>query len=245
MTHKYSSVFYDYIETGSLASAEIIVPIVYDTIQFQTLIDVGCGRGAWLSVFKQKGNANVFGMDGDYVKQEHLMIHQDNFIPTDLNQPFPLIEKKYDLLMSLEVAEHLRPERSKSFVDDLCTLSDIIVFSAATIGQGGENHINERPLEDWRQFFQANNYQAFDYVRPLIKESRMVEPWYKYNILIYANTKGQERLHQNILATRITDNQKIIEGGHFTWKLRKNLVKLLPNSCKTLIAQIISYLKRK
>jgi ribosomal protein L11 methylase PrmA len=93
MTHKYSQVFYDYIETGSLASAEIIVPILYDTVQFETLIDVGCGRGAWLSVFKQKGNASVFGMDGDYVNKTHLMISQDNFIPTDLNQPFPLIEK--------------------------------------------------------------------------------------------------------------------------------------------------------
>jgi hypothetical protein len=147
--------------------------------------------------------------------------------------------------MSLEVAEHLRPERSQSFIDDLCNLSDIIIFSAATVGQGGENHINERPLEDWRQFFHANNYQAFDCIRPLIKECQTIEPWYKYNILIYANTKGQERLNANILATRMADTQKIIEGGHFAWRLRKTLVKLLPNSYKTVIAQIISYLKRK
>ncbi len=243
MKHNYSDIFFDYIETGSVHSAQQIVPIIYDNIQFETLIDIGCGRGAWLSVFNTQGNAQCFGMDGDYIVSEHLMINKDTFITADLNEKLPIIHKKYDLAMSLEVAEHLKPERSQSFIDDLCRLSDVVMFSAATVGQGGEHHINERPLEDWRHFFNIQGYQAFDFIRPLVKDNQHVEPWYKYNILLYVNQEGQKRLSNIILKTRISNNEKIIEGGHYGWRLRKFIVKFLSNSIKTLIAKIISYRK--
>lgn len=244
MKHNYSEIFFDYIETGSVNSAKIIVPIIYQHIQFETLIDVGCGRGAWLSVFDTIGDVACFGMDGDYVASEQLMINPDNFITADLNEHLPIIQKKYDVALSLEVAEHLQPQRSQSFITDLCNLSDIVIFSAATVGQGGENHINERPLEDWRTMFASQGYHVFDFIRPLIKDSKDVKPWYKYNILIYANKNGQHRLHPDIFKTQIIDNQKIIEGGHFKWRLRKSVVQFLPNALKTLIAKIISYGKR-
>ncbi len=52
----YNKTFYDNQEKGSLNSAKIIVPIVMDIVKPKSVIDVGCGVGTWLSVFKQLGS---------------------------------------------------------------------------------------------------------------------------------------------------------------------------------------------
>jgi hypothetical protein len=61
------------------------------------------------------------------------------------------------------------------------------MFSAAVPGQGGEHHINEQPLEYWRRKFAQRGYLACDVLRPLLRSNTQVEPWYRYNILIYAS----------------------------------------------------------
>lgn len=81
-------------------------------------------------------------MDGDYVPNEMLFISSKAFIPTDLSKRI-LIKKRFDIVSTLEVAEHLPKERGESFVEDLTRLSDVILFSAAIPGQGGTNHVNE------------------------------------------------------------------------------------------------------
>lgn len=52
--------------------------------------------------------------------------------------------RRFDLAMTIEVAEHLTPVRADSFVEDLTRLSDVVLFSAAIPAQGGINHVNEQ-----------------------------------------------------------------------------------------------------
>ena len=54
------------------------------------------------------------------------------------------LTKNYDLAISLEVAEHLSSESANMFIACLTNMSDIVLFSAAIPGQGGENRINEQ-----------------------------------------------------------------------------------------------------
>lgn len=42
--------YFDHYQKGSLRSAEVIVLIVLDMIRPSSVVDVGCGVGAWLSV---------------------------------------------------------------------------------------------------------------------------------------------------------------------------------------------------
>jgi hypothetical protein len=51
--------------------------------------------------------------------------------------------------VSLEVAEHLQPKRSASFVADLVALAPAVLFSAAIPGQPGTDHINPRWQDEW------------------------------------------------------------------------------------------------
>ena len=64
-----------------------------------------------------------------------------------------MLERKFDLAISLEVAEHLKSSSSEDFVQSLTTLAPMILFSAAIPHQGGLHHINEQWLEYWGDLF--------------------------------------------------------------------------------------------
>ena len=69
---------------------------------------------------------------------------------------------RHDLVISLEVAEHLTPERASTFVDDLCAIGDVVLFSGAVANQGGKHHRNEQPQSYWVAHFRRNGYGAYD-----------------------------------------------------------------------------------
>ena len=54
--------------------------------------------------------------------------------------------RKFDLVQSLEVGEHLPKSAADTFVETLVKHGDVVLFSAASVGQGGHDHINEQPL---------------------------------------------------------------------------------------------------
>jgi hypothetical protein len=72
----YTADFYRKHRDGARYSAETIVPIVLDLVQPRSVIDVGCGLGAWLAVFRDNGVEDVWGMDGPHVDARLLEIAQ-------------------------------------------------------------------------------------------------------------------------------------------------------------------------
>jgi 2-polyprenyl-3-methyl-5-hydroxy-6-metoxy-1,4-benzoquinol methylase len=65
-----------------------------------------------------------------------------------LIQPLDL-EKEFDLVVSLEVAEHLPASAADQFVNTLVKHGKKILFSAAIPGQGGQDHLNEQWPDYW------------------------------------------------------------------------------------------------
>lgn len=185
---QYDKDFYDFIRTGSLRSANVIIPILTDLIPYpHSVADVGCGEGAWLSVWKELNpydNINVHGFDGDYVGDENLLIEVDEFTSTNLDHPidWPI---RYDLVQSLEVAEHLPASSADSFIQLLVNLSDVVLFSAAVPNQIGRGHINEQWPEYWDEKFKSHGYTGSNYIREAIWENPEVENWYKQNTILY------------------------------------------------------------
>jgi len=229
--HEYSDQFYSYIGSGSHDSASVVVPLVKSAVPVGTVLDVGGGNGVWARVWEDNG-AKATLVDGDYVRAPLV----DDFQPRDLSKPLDL-GRRFDLVQSLEVAEHLPASSARDFVASLVRHGDVVLFSAAVPGQGGEHHVNEQPLEYWRALFAEREYDCFDFLRPALRERREVRPWYRYNTVIYANAAGQEQLAPGALATRA---HRIEEAGDFAWRLRKGVVRMLPRAAVDRIAMLMA-----
>lgn len=181
MAADYSRRFYDEIRSGTKASAAVVAPLVHELVAPATVIDVGCGEGWWALAFEELG-ADVVGIDGHYVTSSPLA---DRFIPHDLATPLPgHLAGRFDLAVSLEVAEHLPPERAESFVADLCALAPVVLFSAAIPGQGGTGHVNEQWPAYWSDLFEFHGYLVTGALRFALWEDDRVENWYRQNLLL-------------------------------------------------------------
>lgn len=183
----YSTEFYEKIRTGSQSSAEALVPAVLQLVHPKSVVDVGCGDGTWLSVFREFGVTDTLGIDGEYVDRGLLRIPQDEFRAVDLSEPFKL-GRSFDLAISLEVAEHLPPNSAQTFVASLTALAPIVLFSAAIPFQGGTRHLNEQWPDYWGALFERHNYVPIDCIRQKLWNNDDVEFWYIQNCLIFASS---------------------------------------------------------
>ena len=226
-THEYDPRFYEYINAGSLASARVVCPLLVEWLKPQSLLDVGCGAGAWCKIWLESGVAEVLGVDGDYVDHSRLLVASSSFQSQDLSRAFDL-GRRFSLVVSLEVAEHIASQSADAFVESLTRHGDVVLFSAAVPGQSGEFHVNEQPLEYWRARFAQHGFRCFDAVRPRIMNNRAVEPWYRYNTLLYARGEGVERLPQAVLDSELSSTQPIPELAPLSWRTRNALLRALP-----------------
>src|SRR6266436_8882348 len=80
----YDKGFFDSQFAGALESARVIVPLVYDLVHPRRVVDVGCGRGAWLRACHEIGVDFIQGLDGDYVGRGTLLIPPERFASADL-----------------------------------------------------------------------------------------------------------------------------------------------------------------
>lgn len=183
-TQRYDDGFYADQVDGSAESAAVILPILFALHRPESVIDVGCGQGAWLAAAETLGATILTGLDGDWVDREKLRSPRIAFRPTDLAGPIA-IERRHDLCLSVEVAEHLPRARAEAFVDALCAASDVVLFSAAVPRQGGTEHVNEERASRWASRFAARDYGVFDLVRGAVWDDARVGWWYRQNCLVY------------------------------------------------------------
>lgn len=171
--------------THNLRDPKKIVPEIIRLLNPKSVIDVGCGTGTFLNVFKQYGVNDILGLDGPWVNKTLLLnnINSEEFQECNLEEEFKL-NKKYDLVISLEVAEHLSTDSADMFIQNLINSGNVILFSAAIPNQGGQNHINEQWLTYWEALFLKYNYVIHDIMRPLFWDDPEMFWWYKQNMVI-------------------------------------------------------------
>lgn len=197
---KYSSNFYENRHLNTVYSANLILSILLERIpSVRSAVDIGCGVGTWLAALKEKGIQNIHGMDGKWVDKNYLVIPQDCFTQVDIMTMGLNKSSRYDLAISLEVAEHLPIDFAKDFVLLLTELSDNVLFSAAIPFQGGQNHINEQWQHYWVNLFSTYKYDVIDFIRPLIWADENIPFWYKQNILFFSKRSNSKVTSTNLL----------------------------------------------
>jgi SAM-dependent methyltransferase len=191
----YTRKFYESQRERSRISAREIVPLVIEQLQPKSVVDIGCGSGAWLSVFREHGVNDIFGMDGSWVDQDMLFIPAELFTKVDLKEPIRT-ERQFDLVLSLEVAEHIPAEFAGAFVDSLTRMGSAILFSAAIPGQGGTHHVNEQWPDYWVRLFEKRGFTVIDSIRKKVWQNDKVEWWYAQNLLLFVHADQVNRYPQ-------------------------------------------------
>jgi SAM-dependent methyltransferase len=203
----YSAGFYDDIDQMSRDSAGAIVPWLVDALAPKSVVDVGCGRGAWLAAFVATGIDDALGLDGDYVERPSLHIDPSSFRAVDLVAP-PDLGRTFDLALSLEVAEHLPADQADGFVGLLTSLAPVVVFSGAVPGQGGTHHVNEQWPAYWARRFEAKGYATIDAVRPRFWDDPRVAYYFAQNIVVYARDDVAAQVASD-LGARVADDEPL------------------------------------
>lgn len=181
----------------NLTAPREVVPFVMELVRPKSILDIGCGTGTWLKVFEEKGITDYLGVDGEYVDRTMLKIPIDKFLPHELQNSFSL-GRRFDLVISLEVAEHLSERYADVFVHSLAEHGDTILFSAAIPGQDGQNHLNEQWPEYWEKKFLNHGFYFHDVLRPKIWKNDKIDFWYRQNIFLLKKEKPVKGLFDSL-----------------------------------------------
>lgn len=173
----------DHLYEGARRSAQAIVPLVLDLLHPASVVDFGCGTGVWLAEFAAAGVEDYLGVDAGDAPE--LAIPSDRFRSMDLTQPVDL-GRRFDMAISLEVAEHLPENAARIFVQTITRHADVAVFSAAIPDQRGIDHINEQWPSYWASLFSAEGFGCFDVIRPKVWADESIFYWYRQNTLLFA-----------------------------------------------------------
>ena len=174
----------DRLSAERLTSARTVLAPLIQTFAPTSVLDMGCGHGAWLQAARELGVDTVQGVDGPWIDSDALMIPKQNFKTHALEQPLDL-ERTFNLVISLEVAEHLPENAADIFVESLVRHGDVVLFSAAIPFQGGRGHVNEQWPGYWAAKFAALGYCTIDAIRPMIWHDNGVLWWLRQNILLF------------------------------------------------------------
>jgi SAM-dependent methyltransferase len=157
----YSQSYYEQVEDAERASVEIIGKWIRTSLNPTNVVDVGCGPGHLIEALANEG-VDVLGIDYSAAARENVARKGLPFQTFDLTSPGKVIPgSPWDLAVCCEVAEHLDARHADVFVKNLSSASSTIFLTAAEVGQGGLNHVNEQPNSYWTQKL-ANCGFAFD-----------------------------------------------------------------------------------
>ncbi len=240
LAQHYNADFYADQIPSSVQSAKIILSELFKYTAPNSILDIGCGKGTWLAAAESLGVTSLHGIDGPWVTAASLLSKSIHFKPANMEQLIP-IEQRYDLAISVEVAEHISLARAPAFVGALCDASDVVMFGAAVVGQGGENHVNEQRQSFWVKQFELKGYQCFDVLRPAVWDNEKIAPWYRQNTLVFVNSKNAVLLDRFAArsAVRIID---LIHPEMFEKRVASNSLRLSKPTLRFCLSIFKSYL---
>ncbi|HEX7975835.1 MAG TPA: class I SAM-dependent methyltransferase [Anaerolineales bacterium] len=152
-----------------LAFFDGIAKRIASDIQPGTVLDAGCALGFLVEALRKLG-VQAYGIDvSEYAIQNVDPAIRPYCWTGSIADPFP---QHYDLIVSIEVLEHMpRPEAEKA-IANLCAHSDDLVFSSTPFDYKEVTHFNVQPPEYWAEQFARQGF-----VRDVDFDGSFITPW--------------------------------------------------------------------
>ena len=148
-----------------------IAKVLQDVLEpTNCVIDLGCGNG----VLGKGFTCDYIGIEGSEegykaCKERGFMCNKEDI------RTMKVGTRRYcDLVVSIEVAEHLEEEYADQFVDTLCQLSDTVVLTASN--DEGFSHFNCQPQKYWIEKFVSRGYEMHPLHEKIIKGLMSIIP---------------------------------------------------------------------
>jgi SAM-dependent methyltransferase len=142
------------VDPATKISAVPMAASIINHFRPKTVVDVGCGTGLLLAELTGRG-ASGQGLEYSEAACNICKARGLNVRRYDIEKG-PPAGLRADVVISMEVAEHLAESFADRFVDLLCATSDAVVLTAAKPGPvQGVDHVNEQPEEYWIAKFES------------------------------------------------------------------------------------------
>jgi SAM-dependent methyltransferase len=142
--------------------------IVHD-IAPRTALDAGCAMGFLVESLRDRG-VEAFGLDISPYAIERV---RADVLPccrvASISEPLP---QRYDLIVCIEVLEHLAPPEAELAIANLCAHTDDVLFSSTPDDFREATHVNVQPPEQWAELLAHNGFW-----RDIDFDATFITPW--------------------------------------------------------------------
>lgn len=138
-------------------------------IQPKTVLDAGCAFGMLVERLRARG-VEAWGIDiSDYAIGKVSPEMREYCRLGSILDPLP---DQYDLIVSIEVVEHMPESDSKRAIENLCGFSNDILISTTPYNYKEPTHFNVQPPDYWaRQFARQSFFRDLDF------DGTFISPW--------------------------------------------------------------------
>jgi hypothetical protein len=245
-TKTYTHEFYADVASRADITSQIVAEAVSKFLTIQTLTDVGCGSGIWTKNFLLKNNAinkaftiDLPGTDREYLDSQSRDVYKVVNIDKDLTMDPSLPSGVVDLVICVEVLEHIQELSARELISEFGKKTKFLVFSAAIPGQGGTHHINEQKYSYWYKHLRKAGFIPLDIFRDLLKISE-VPSYYKNNLIFCINLNFSKSNQKNfdffeMLRLVVSDPADL---RSLPTKARFSILKYVPHNLVTKLSRL-------
>jgi SAM-dependent methyltransferase len=150
-------------------AADVTVPSFAGVTEGQRVLDAGCAMGLLVEALVERG-IDAHGIDiSEYAIAQAAPAIRDRLRVGSLTTP---LDGRYDLIVCIEVLEHMPPADARVALANLCAHADDIIFSSSPTDFGETTHVNVQPPEAWAEAFAREGL-----LRDLDYDASYITPW--------------------------------------------------------------------
>ena len=132
---------------------------IVDKFHPRTVLDAGCAMGYLVSALRDRG-VEAYGVDlSEYALSKVRPDVRPYCFAGSITEPLPqAMPRQYDLVVTIEVLEHLTAQDGQTAIANLCAMTDTVLFSSSPDDFTEPTHINVQQREYWARLFALQGF---------------------------------------------------------------------------------------